>query len=228
MNPVVVSITQTSTHATGDCDLFIKKDTKPTRFDFDYQDIGLSANFNVTITQPGQAVWWLGVYGFSKCEYRISVQSTVLPNQCLNGGSRPFPTSPCVCVGGFTGENCEVPLALLPRSPPAPATTGAVGRNEWKYFNYTLTSYASNIFISLKEETSGELWLFASDSVAPTVRSHDHADVRTNTAIHSIAIQRPLMAPVTPGYRSTIVIGVYGNPFMRRTSSSFQLVAWDF
>jgi len=228
MNPVVVSVTQTSTHSNGDCDLFVKKDTKPTRFEFDYQDIGLSASFNVTITQPGQAVWWIGVYGFSKCEYGISVQSATLPNQCLNGGSRPFPTSPCQCVNGWSGESCEVPVAQLGKFPPGPAGTGSVRRNEFKYFNYTLTSYASNIFISLKEENSGELWLFASDAVAPTIRSHDYADVRTNSATHTISIQRPLMAPIGNNYRSTIIIGVYGNPFMLRTSSSFQLVAWDF
>ena len=123
-------------------------------------------------------------------------------------------------------------MTQLAKYPPGPAATGSVSRNEWKYFNYTMSTYSSNIFISLKETggsgQGGEIWLFASENIAPTIRSHDYSDVRTNTPVHTIAIQRPLFTPLFPSTRNTIIIGVYGGAFMRRQTAEFQLVAWDF
>ena len=83
MNPIVISVAQTSTHAGADCDVFVKKDAKPSRFEFDYQDIGLATSFNITVPQPGQGTWWIGVYGFSKCEFRLSVRLDHLAQHLL-------------------------------------------------------------------------------------------------------------------------------------------------
>jgi hypothetical protein len=68
-NNLVISVSQDS--STADCDLFVRRDQKPTNFQYDYSNLSFDQNFNVTIVDPGSAVWHIGVYGWSECGYTI-------------------------------------------------------------------------------------------------------------------------------------------------------------
>lgn len=87
--------------------------------------------------------------------------------------------------------------------------------------------YSTNIYIHLKEtdeDYRGAVWLLAANGFAPTLREHDWSDVRTNSDLHTINIQRPQVPVVPPNYRSDIVIGVYGSPFLTKDKANFKLV----
>jgi hypothetical protein len=222
MNPLHVKVKQTGATG-GDCDVFIRSNAKPTRFEYEYQDIGLDREFVVEILQPGTATWWIGVFGFTPCEYSLQVALPDNPTGgCQHGGTRPDPTGPCQCPAGWTGDNCEASLAVLA----APyRADGRVGLNGWKYYSFTVDHPTSNIFIHLQEtgdsDAAGELWLFASRGSAPTIRNHEYADNKHNTKNHILNIQTNPEARTT-----TLVIGVYGSPFIRRAEATYQLVAW--
>jgi len=230
MNPIAVEVKQMHGQS-SDCDLFIRRSQKPNRFEFDYQDISMEREFHVEILQPGIATWWIGVFGYSACEYQLSLRTgTVHNNECLNGGYRPSPTGPCLCPPGKSGDRCEFVVEVLNSWPPGPAATGQVAINGWKFYNFTSTVFTSNIFVHLQEtgtsENSGEVWLFASHGLAPSIRDHEYADTHSNTKNHIINIQHRSM-PIGQPMRTSVIIGVYGSPFLRRPQATYQLVAWS-
>lgn len=107
MNPVTVYLRELNIRG-GDCDLYIKRgNEKPSLFDFDYQDISPNTTAQVTLINPAQSNWWIGVYGYKTCDYTIQVQYGNDLVDCQNGGSRPGPNEPCRCPTGFAGLLCE-------------------------------------------------------------------------------------------------------------------------
>jgi hypothetical protein len=220
MTPLQINVTQT---AAGDCDIFVRANSKPTRFEFDYQDIGLSTSFSVNILQPGAATWWVGVFGFTPCEYQLQISIPNFPaSQCQNGGTRPDPQAPCVCPRGFVGDYCQSRVNALA---PSILAEGHATLNGWVYYTFEVSHTTSNIFFHLQEtgpsDVSGEIWLFASHGSAPTIRNHEYADNRQNTKNHIINIQ---VTPSNPPRTQTLFVGVYGSPFLRRTQATYQLV----
>ena len=56
----------------SDCDLYIKKDSAPSIFDYDYVDIQPGAADFIPVVSPGSSRWYIGVYGHSECVYDVS------------------------------------------------------------------------------------------------------------------------------------------------------------
>lgn len=56
----------------GDCDLYIQANEYPDRFHYDYRDIGFADTFSVTVQNPLDTTWYIGVYGYHACQYYIS------------------------------------------------------------------------------------------------------------------------------------------------------------
>ena len=46
---------------TGDCDLFVKRQSYPTSTDYEYANFDTAKNFNITISQPGRDTWYIGM-----------------------------------------------------------------------------------------------------------------------------------------------------------------------
>jgi len=80
---LVVSVNQSATVPNSDCDLYIKSGAVPTLTTYDYRDQGFQQRFNLSITNPGIAMWYFGVYGYSACEYTITLYATSIQHFIL-------------------------------------------------------------------------------------------------------------------------------------------------
>jgi hypothetical protein len=99
-------VTMNQTSALGDCDLYVKSDSNPTRFDYTYRysplpqsvsfilssiemlivlglvcavfdrDISFRSNVTLAITNPADLTWYVGVFGYRSCAYVLSVLDT--------------------------------------------------------------------------------------------------------------------------------------------------------
>ena len=69
-NSILVAVSQDS--ASADCDLFVKRDSRPSNFDFDYSNLSFEQFFNVTINDPSTATWYIGVFGWTDCGYTMT------------------------------------------------------------------------------------------------------------------------------------------------------------
>ena len=70
-SPIRVTVIQ---QGAGDCDLYIKQNSDPTRIRYQYSDVSLNTEFSITIDRPGDDVWHLGVFGWTPCHYTISAE----------------------------------------------------------------------------------------------------------------------------------------------------------
>lgn len=66
-------------NSTGDCDLYVRHDSIPTRRDYDQNDIGLSTSFTLQAVNNRSRSWYTGVHGFTQCDYTLHVAVTGTP-----------------------------------------------------------------------------------------------------------------------------------------------------
>eukprot|EP01114_Cavostelium_apophysatum_P024090 TRINITY_DN931_c0_g1_i1.p1 TRINITY_DN931_c0_g1~~TRINITY_DN931_c0_g1_i1.p1 ORF type:complete len:605 (-),score=120.61 TRINITY_DN931_c0_g1_i1:72-1886(-) len=212
----VVNIDQSENEA--DCDLYVKQGRLPTRYDYDYQDLTLLENYNLTIVDPGHATWYIGVYGWAECTYTIrTFEDNVCPQAC-NGHGTCTSEGACVCDAGWTGVACDSQVnGLQPGNP----IDGSVGYNSWQYYSFQVTG--SNFYVLLKEKaTTGRLWLYVARS-NPTLTSYSWSSTQTNSGLHVIQVELDSEQQGT-----TFQIGVYANPFtLSGQIINYQLIAWN-
>jgi hypothetical protein len=214
-----VSVIITQESATHDCDVYVKKDGKPTRINYDYADERIGQNTTLAIPNPLQGTFWVGVYGWTACAYRVTVvESSSCLQNCNNHGH--CVSGQCVCDRGFAGASCNLAVTTLTVGQKA---TGTLRANQWVYYSFNAIS--SSIYVHLREISSdgsgGFIWLFASDDTTPTLNVHDVAD---QTALSTHMVQFEYEDAVD----SRIIIGVYGSPYQvsQSTATNFELVAW--
>ena len=71
-SPIRVTVSQYGD--SGDCDLYIKQNSDPTRILYQFSDISLDHEYSIVIQSPGDEVWHLGVYGWTTCSYTITAE----------------------------------------------------------------------------------------------------------------------------------------------------------
>ncbi len=54
----------------------LQSDLNPTRTQFDYRDISFKQNVSISIPNPSDRTWYLGVYGYRSCQYILVAQTT--------------------------------------------------------------------------------------------------------------------------------------------------------
>jgi len=170
----------------GDCDLYVRANANPTRFEFDYQDIGVTTDFNLTINDPGHTTWHIGVYGWSSCSFSITVdESNACPLGC-SGNGQCLANGACLCNAGWSGEACDSSSTTLQNG--AILTGQSVAYNQWAYYSISVSN-TSALHIQIKEtSTTGLLWLYVSDSY-PTLREYYFADTSTVLPYHRIDME---------------------------------------
>lgn len=66
--------------ATGDCDLYVRKNNYPNRALYDQADVTRDASFEIDISTPSLSSYYIGVYGFYHCQYELLVEA--ITKQC--------------------------------------------------------------------------------------------------------------------------------------------------
>ncbi len=247
-----MSVNRTS--AAGDCDLYVKANGNPSRFDYQYYDITVNPNISVTILNPSGIIWYIGVYGmlaFSSffceislgksnpdfpflplllfsgwlpCQYTIAVTEQSACG-CVAASHGHCEGSPqCICDPGWVGDLCDAQYLTL--SSAVPSMNNAIGNGEWQYYKIS-TSASSALSVTLREtNTTGYVWIFLSHGVFPSLSSYDYSDKNGQKATHQISFYTK-----TP-QSGDLYIGVYGSPFIpsspntKSAKANYNLVAW--
>lgn len=93
----------------GDCDLYVKQGMQPTKFDYDFKNVGISSTVQLTIPEPTVGAWYIGVYGYSTCAYTISVNLvSTCPGTPQCSGNGICTQGICQCNEGFGGPTCSI------------------------------------------------------------------------------------------------------------------------
>jgi hypothetical protein len=71
----------------GDCDLYVKSGSKPSRFDYDHRDVTFDTDFSITIENPQDQTWYIGVLGYQECQYQIQTTTSA----CMTTIAMPDP-----------------------------------------------------------------------------------------------------------------------------------------
>jgi hypothetical protein len=209
-------------NASGDCDLYAKQGARPNRTDFDLADLGSSADMQMNITDAGEDVWYLGVYGWVACSYQISITEPTLTVACGAHGHPDATTNDsCVCDSNYYGDSCNVaPVAITPGNT---AVTGTVASGEWKYYSLNASSVSYTIVM---QETAGapggDVWLFVQNGDVPTDRDFAASDV-SRKPMHYVHVEYPTAES------RFLIIGVFGSPFAGEANSiAFKISSFAF
>ena len=214
--------------ADGDCDLYVRKDERPTIFRYDYKDTSLSTNATLDIATPGDHTWHIGVHGYRRCDYQITLGTITDSGNCQHGG-QPSGAGSCICPPGYGGDLCEItvrPLALTNTQ----GVSGNVRSGEFVYYNVSIPYTPTDFIVYVKEtkeNSLGEIWVYLNQQFVPTIREHAFSDIDTNTRYHMIHVTRQQLPQRKVGPQN-FIIGVYGSPYIvgATTTSSYRLTAW--
>jgi hypothetical protein len=214
-----LSVTVVQTGPSGDCDLYARANSKPAITQYDYFDNGIKVNYTLDIPNPGESIWYFGVYGYTACDYSITVDVTnACPGTPVCSGHGTCSNGYCICNSGYSGDDCSSSLVTLSNGQ---VIIDTVPLNGWRYYSIN-TLVTTFLAVDLKETNStGSVWLFVSKSIPPDVRTYDYADLHTNTFLHNLDITFP--SPLS----NQFFIGVYANPFALNPSGiTFKITAW--
>jgi len=212
-NPFLVQLTEKG--VSSKCDLYILSGTKPTKFMYTYANETEQSVTEILVSHPLNQIWWIGIYGFSSCEYDILViQET--HTVCGNCGHGVCLNEACKCNEGWFGVECNVmPQALINGQRTA---VDSVTMNNWKYYTLHLNHTSLLAIVLSEQSTIGQLWLYIAKEIYPTLDSYEVGNIAP-VATHRISLE--FFEPKTIQY----VIGVYGSPFAT-TAIQYTLAAY--
>jgi len=215
-----VLITVTQTTDTGDCDIYVRFDDTPSRWQFDFIHITTEKTFTLTVPNAVGKVIHIGVLGWTASGYSmtVSISATCTP-ACENGGE--CDNGRCLCKAGWSGEACNQQFSVLQSGV---EVKDNVTTNEWRYYNFVST--ASTVVVALNElvpnPNNGFLYLLVSESVTPTLWQYDYGAVALSKSFRSIT----MFLDHRPGETINWIVGVYGTGYIVNPVS-YHLVAWD-
>eukprot|EP01089_Gocevia_fonbrunei_P006196 TRINITY_DN1675_c0_g1_i2.p1 TRINITY_DN1675_c0_g1~~TRINITY_DN1675_c0_g1_i2.p1 ORF type:complete len:242 (+),score=28.55 TRINITY_DN1675_c0_g1_i2:41-766(+) len=219
---LIIQVNQLDNDSRADCDLYIKGGSIPNYMSYDYVKLSTEQTFNISIPNPMNITWYLGVFGWTSCKYEIkAVVTGTCQNNCSGNGVCTADGT-CSCNSGWSGPSCSDKSSLLSDGV---TVSGSVSFNTWDYYTINVSN-AYQVDIHMKENgnstESGALWLYESSSGYPTMHTYDYSDTSVDDKLHSLKI-----VFANPPVSRQLFIGVYGSPILHQSASAtFQLVAW--
>jgi len=201
----------------GDCDIYVKNGSNPTRFNYVYRDLSLNSTVTLTIPNAGNVDWKIGIYGFSECSYNITVfESNTCPNSCSGHGICES-NGACWCNDDYAGVDCSIRGISLRNSE---QVQGTVSTNQWIYYILDVTNSSAFSVVMKETRTTGEIFLFGDLGTFPDLSVYYYVDTHTNHNIHRISSKSTWGT-----FWGELYIGVYGSAFLLE-NSGFSLVAY--
>lgn len=214
---ILISINQTTTF--GDCDLYVRWDNRPTRWEFDYFHIAMTVNFTLPVPNQPNKILYIGLYGWSSVGYNMKVMNTVACPSCVHGTCTT--EGICQCDDPWIGAACDFQPTTL-RS--TEHVTHTISANQWVYYNFI--SNQSTVVFALREENPnpflGFVYLLISEGTTPDLWLYDHGDTSSSKPMHLIN----LYLDDRPGETINWVIGVYGTSFIIEPVT-YHFVVWQ-
>ena len=215
-NNINISLHQDT--STMDCDLYVKRNANPSRFDFDYRDISFNQDISIVIETPDSVDYYIGAFGYKDCAYTLSLAiSRFCPNSCTNPSQGSCVNGHCLCYTGWTGDDCSVPSNALTIGT---TTIGTVLGGQWSFYSLSVRAGYEVTVVMREGSSTGYLWLFGSRDAFPSMGSYDFADMESNTPVHHISF--------TPPFPMNVQIGVFASPLsLGGMAYDYKIVAWQ-
>lgn len=201
-----------------DCDVYIRINEEPTRFEYEYRDISFDSNFTITIENPAFEVHYIGVLGYKECRYTLKTHVTKdCPNDCTDLDHGVCQDGHCLCKEGYTGDDCSEDLGQLTLDT---TVEGVAPANEWVYYQVDVKAGLEVTILMRETNSTGYLWLYESRDGYPSMASYDNSDTETNSNTHDVVF--------TPESDVTVQIGVFGSPLtVPGNVYGYKLVVWQ-
>jgi hypothetical protein len=217
-----LKVTVSQSTASEDCDIFIRRDDKPTQTAYDFFDVSYDLVSSAFIPNPGVGTYWIGIYGSSyssPCSYNVQASLTTQCGTCVHGECLEF--GYCYCSEGWAGEGCDKAVTKLTANN---VVTSTVAPRSFNFYSYTTS--ASTIIVSLYEtQTVGYAYLFESMEISPSLTYYDQQDIDTDRSFHSITIDAQWWADPSGEYQYTYYFGVFGSPLSAR-DVEYKISVW--
>ena len=171
----------------SDADMYVKKDSLPTFWDFDYRNDDTMQSFSIRITQPSTGVYYAGVFGFTATTFTITVTAEHnCPNMCSGATHGTCNGGACACLDGYSGAACEQATFLMANHQ---VVSGYAQQGQWNYYQArALTN--QNMQITVMQQGRGDCDVYVKRDVNPTTISYDYRDV-TVMSNFTLTIQNP-------------------------------------
>jgi len=218
MTPFVVKLIS---YNSSDCDIYVRYNSKPTRWNFVFRNISALPNTELVVHDPGQRLWYIGIFGATSCNYSVVISTRTNCTACVNG---VCVAGLCQCNPGFAGEDCSTSTktanATLVKG--IPAGKAKVMNGKWMYYEFPVVNASQLVVVVRETSTQGMVWLYISQGRFPDNGVFESIDVTGDTNMRSIILE--YFTPKT----STFYVGVYGSPFIVGTTTEveYDIVAW--
>jgi len=177
---LTVTLNETRINSVGDSDTYLQKSAFPTRNSYVQKNDGVDVNYQVVISNPAAATWYIGVYGFMNTNY--SIKFMIDGSQCplLNNCNPPngvcVSAGQCQCNSNFIGADCSKNLTTVSVNT---RYSGTVRMNEWKYYQISITAGNSLVFVVNETSQSGDVDLYIKFNGVPSQFDYFARDIGT-------------------------------------------------
>ena len=175
----IVQTTQSS--ANEDVDLYIRFNAVPTKTSFDFRDISSNLVSNVTVPDPRDGRYFIGVFAYADTTFTINALATpaignVCASDCSGSVHGSCSAGSCQCSQCFEGDYCESAICQWDIGE---AQQGAIDSNAWNFYSFNVQTGNALVVRVTEDRMPGALAdcdLYIRRGEKPSVVQFDYSD----------------------------------------------------